>query len=124
MTFGDDVISFSTIAVLSAHARVYGRQVSPKRSAHHSNFTGGIEARGMLVIAPPYPLSLDIFCNAARLRDGETLGLKAFDMKANGLANLVLHGRDRVTRRDTAWKVWDIRGIVAIRFLDDNGVAH
>src|SRR5262245_60206864 len=79
MTFGDDVISFSTIAVLSAHARVYGRQVSPKRSAHHSNFTGGIEARGMLVIAPPYPLSLDIFCNAARLRDGETLGLKAFD---------------------------------------------
>src|SRR5437764_5073225 len=46
MMLRPEVMTFSTIAVLAALGSLYRRQVSLKRSAHRSNFSGGIEADG------------------------------------------------------------------------------
>src|SRR5688500_8700287 len=68
--------------------------------------------------------SVDIFRDCGWLRNRQTIRLKAFDVKTNGVADLLLDGADRRSRRDAAGKIGDIGGVIGIGLFDDNRVAH
>jgi hypothetical protein len=52
--------------------------------------------------APTLCLGLDIFGNASRLRNHDTIRLKSVDMEPDRLANLVLERRNGIAGSDAA----------------------
>ena len=69
-------------------------------------------------------LRLDIFSDAGRLRNYDAIGPKAVDMEADRLANFVLDCRNRVAGGNAARQVRHLGRIIAVRFFDDDRVAH
>jgi hypothetical protein len=58
------------------------------------------------------------------LGDGDTVGLKAFDVKADRIADFALHDADRFAGGYTTRNIGHIGSIVTAGFLDHDCVAH
>jgi predicted dehydrogenase len=56
--------------------------------------------------------------------DGKTVLAHAFEVKGDRIANLALSLLDRGARGHAARQVRDVRGVVALCLLDDDGVPH
>jgi len=68
--------------------------------------------------------NVDVLDLARRRGNWNAVFTHAFEVKFDGFADLCFRLRNGRARRDTARKIRNVRGIIALRFFDDYSVAH